>query len=171
MLSLKKLLMSSSRGKSVLELLPSYLAAIENSVDSNLFRKLYYRIDGDNVIDVLDDGDLSCAVFVSSILYLFKLIKERHTTVKSTVEDMGTMGWYKIKRPKRGAIILWGYKKKSDGTLGKHRHLGFYINPKVAISNSSPKRMVAKHHFTFGISSNGKPRRDILAYYWNDKLN
>lgn len=163
--------MSSSSKKPVLELLPTYLAAIENSVGSNLFRKLYYRVDGNKVIDVLDDGDLSCAVFVSSILYLFKLIKERHTTVKSTLEDISKAGWYEIKGPKRGAIILWDYKRKPDGTRGEHRHLGFFISLKTAISNSSSKRAVARHHLTFGTSSNGEPRRDILAYYWNDKLN
>ncbi len=161
--------MSSSSNKPVLELLPSYLAAIENSVGSNLFRKLYFSIDG-KVIDVLDDGDLSCAVFVSSILYLFNVITERHTTVKSTIEDIQKSGWYEIKKPKAGAIIHWGFKKKDDGTQGKHHHLGFFIDTENAVSNSSDTRVIARNHPTYGTFPNGEPRRDILAYYWHDTL-
>lgn len=161
--------MSSKKTKPTLEFLPSYLAAIKNSVGSNLFRNLYYRIDH-KTIDVLGDGDLSCAAFVSTILFIFGLIKKRHTTVKSTVKDMQKAGWYEIKKPKCGAVILWGFKKKDDGSQGKHRHVGFFINAKTAISNNSDTRIVAQHHPTFGIFPNKEPRRDILAYYWHNKL-
>lgn len=148
----------------------SYLQCIENSVGTNLFRKLYFRING-NAIDVLEDGDLSCAMYVSSILYLFGLIAERHTTVVGTIEDIQKSGWYEIKAPRKGALMLWGLKKKDDGTQGKHRHVGFYIDEQTAISNSSDTRVVAQHHPTFGTFPSGEVRRDILAYYWNDKLN
>ncbi|MDE2021814.1 MAG: hypothetical protein KGI71_02745, partial [Patescibacteria group bacterium] len=60
--------MSSKRVKPALKLFPSYSAAVQNSIGTNLFRSLYYRING-KTIDVLDNGDLSCAVFVSSVLY------------------------------------------------------------------------------------------------------
>jgi hypothetical protein len=151
------------------ELLPTYLKAVQNSVGSNLFRNQYYRIKG-RVVDVLEDGDLSCATYVTTILYIFDLIQDRHTTVNGTVEDIQKSGWYEIKKPKKGALILWGFKKKDDGTQGKHRHVGFYINPQTAISNSSDTRVVAQHHPTFGKFSSGEVRRDILAYYWNKKL-
>lgn len=148
----------------------SYIKTIENSIESNLFRNLYFQI-GDRVIDVLDDGDLSCATYVTSVLYLFDLIKERHTTVVATVRDLLESGWFKIETPRKGAVIIWDYKKKDDGTQGKHRHIGFFINNETAISNDSSKRTVARHHPTFGNFSNGEARRDIIAYYWNDKLN
>ncbi len=156
--------------KPKLEIFISYFKTIENSVGSNIFRNLYYRI-GRKVIDVLDDGDLSCATYVTTILYIFDLIKERHTTVIETIKDISKSGWYEIKKPRKGALILWGYKKKDDGTQGKHRHVGFYINRKTAISNDSSTRVVAQHHPTFGKFPNGEVRREILAYYWNDKLN
>ncbi len=156
--------------KPKLEIFTSYLKTIENSVDSNIFRNLYYKI-GRKTIDVLDNGDLSCANYVTTILYIFDLIKDRHTTVIGTVDDMSESGWYQIKKPKKGAIILWGYKKKDDGTQGKHRHVGFYIDKKIAISNYAPRRVVIRHHPTFGTFPNGEARRDILAYYWNDRLN
>ncbi|MBU6214655.1 hypothetical protein KGM48_02315 [Patescibacteria group bacterium] len=162
--------MSSRKASAVLELLPSYRAAIHNSVGTALFRNLYFRI-GRTIVDVLDDGDLSCAVFVSSILYLFGLIPERHTTVKSTVEDMKKAGWYVTKRPRSGAVIEWGYRQLPNGGQGKHRHLGFYVDASSAVSNDSIKRTISKHHLTFGTKPNGTPRREIIAYYWNDKLN
>lgn len=156
--------------KPTLEFFLSYLKTIENSVGSNLFRNLYYRIDG-KPLDVLDDGDLSCAVFASSILYLFGLIKERHTTVVKTIEDINESGWYEIKEPRKGALMLWGFKKKDDGTQGTHNHVGFYIDSENAISNDPATRVVARHHPTYGQFENGEARRDVLAYYWHDKLN
>ena len=160
---------SVSSEKPELALFRSYSKTIENSVGSNLFRNLYYRIGGET-IDVLDDGDLSCAVYVTSVLYLFGLIKSRHTTVNGTIQDIEESGWYEIKEPRTGALMLWGYKKKDDGTQGKHRHVGFYIDSDTAVSNDSMVRIVARHHPTFGAFPNGEARRDVLAYYWNDKL-
>lgn len=156
--------------KPALDLFASYMAAVENSVGSNLFRNLYFKIKGES-IDVLEDGDLSCAVFVTSLLYLFDLIEEKHTTVNGTIEDIEKFGWYKITEPKKGAIILWGFKKKDDGTQGKHRHVGFYIDEETAISNDSDSRVVWKHHPTYGTFPNGETKRDIQALYWHDKLN
>lgn len=164
----KTLARKSSR-KPTLEVFRSYIRTVENSVGSNIFRNLYFRING-RAIDVLEDGDLSCANYVTAILYLFDLVGERHTTVVSTVEDLSKSGWYEIQKPRKGAVILWGYKKKDKGTQGKHRHVGFYIDKETAISNSSSKRIVARHHPTFGTFPNGEARRDILVYYWHDRL-
>src|SRR5260221_511027 len=97
--------------KPTLALFDSYIATIDDSIGSNLFRHLYFKIGGD-IIDVLEDGDLSCAVFVTTILYLFGLISERHTTVNGTIEDVEASGWRKIEAPRKGALILWGFKKK-----------------------------------------------------------
>ncbi len=155
--------------KPTFELPASYIATIKNSVGSQLFRNLYYRVHNE-VRDVLDDGDLACAIYVSSLLYLFDLISERHTTVRSTVTDMLSAGWYEVPAPRVGAIIHWGFKKQDDGTQGKHHHLGFYINPETAVSNSSETRMIAAHHPTYGTLDTGEPRRDILTYYWHERL-
>lgn len=161
--------MSADAPKPVLELLPSYVAAIENSVGTNLFRNLYYRIDG-KVIDVLDDGDLSCAVFVSSILDMFKLISARHATVKSTIADMQRSGWVEIEEPLKGAVILWDFEKNGSGAQGTNRHIGFYIDETTAISNSSSKRTVVKHPPSIANTHDRESERDILAYYWHPKL-
>ncbi|MBI2410001.1 hypothetical protein HYV30_03100 [Candidatus Kaiserbacteria bacterium] len=155
--------------KPKLEVFLSYLKMIENSVGSALFRNLYFTIGGKET-DVLEDGDLSCATYVSSLLYLFGLIGERHTTVSGTVEDMEKSGWQKIDEPRIGAVILWGFKKKDDGTQGKHRHLGFYIDGETAISNSSDTRVIERHHPNYGTFPDGEVKRDILAYYWHAAL-
>ena len=60
--------------KPKLEIFTSYLKTIENSVDSNIFRNLYYKI-GRKTIDVLDNGDLSCANYVTTILYILIRLK------------------------------------------------------------------------------------------------
>ncbi|MEK7195021.1 MAG: hypothetical protein AAB667_02095 [Patescibacteria group bacterium] len=148
----------------------SYLAMIKNSVGTKLFRNFYFKINGRS-LDVLENGDLSCAVYVTSILYLLRLIKEPHTTVIGTIEDMEKSGWYKIKKPKLGAIILWGFKKLPGGKLGKHRHVGFYLNKKEAISNDSKSGQTAKHHINYGYFPNGETKRDIQAFYWHKRLN
>lgn len=158
-----------AKKKLELALYRSYLAAVENSVGSHLFRNQYYHI-GRKVVDVLEDGDLSCAVYVTAVLYLFGLIKKRHTTVRGTIEDMEKSGWRKVRKPRPGAVILWDFKKNANSTKGKHRHVGFYINNKAAISSSSSKRMIARHHPTYGTLPSGEPCRDVLAYYWNDEL-
>jgi hypothetical protein len=156
-------------GKPTLALLPSYLKAIENSVGTMLFRNLYFRINCE-VVDILENGDLSCSAYISSILYLHDLITERHVTVAGTVRDMLASGWYEIPAPKQGAIILWNLNTDDSGTQGKHEHLGFYVDAETAISNSSSERTVVRHHPTYGTLENGKPRREVLAYYWNKKL-
>jgi len=167
---MKKDSTTESSEKPELQIFLSYIKAVENSVGSSFFRNLYFRIN-DEPFDVLEDGDLSCATYVTTVLYIFGLIQERHTTVNSTIADMALSGWYEIKDPRKGAIILWSFKKKDDGTQGKHRHVGFYINNETAISNDSTTRVIARHHPTYGTFPNGEARRDILAYYWNDKLN
>ena len=159
----------SSKQKPELQLLPSYLAAIKNSVGSNLFRNEFYLIDGKS-IDVLDDGDLSCATYVTGILYLFNLISERHTTVIETLKDLSASGWYELKRPRPGAVIHWGFMKRDDGTQGTHHHVGFWLDPDTAVSNDSGTRVIWKHHPTYGMLPNGEAKRDILAYYWHKKL-
>ncbi len=70
----------------------TYFAMIQGSVGSNQYRHLYVQ----TVIgprDVIENGDLACAYFVSSILTLFRLTKGRvHTTVNETIRDLEMSG-------------------------------------------------------------------------------
>ncbi|MCX6813984.1 MAG: hypothetical protein NT078_02130 [Candidatus Azambacteria bacterium] len=117
----------------------------------------------------MKNGGLSCARFVSSLLYLFKLIKDMHATVNGIVKDLKQSGWKKIKKPKIGSILVW--EKIDFGNKDFHKHIGFYIGNNKAISTSSPKKgQPVIHHWTYGIKRN-KPVRKVEAIFWNKKLN
>ncbi len=143
----------------------SYLKTIENSVGSKLFRNTYLEIDNKKT-DILNNGQFSCAVFVSWILRIFYLINEGHATVDGTIKDLEKSGWYKIKKLKIGAILAWE-EIYLNGTLNKH--IGFYIGGDKAISNSRTKKTPIKHHWTFGVK-NGKPVRKVVEIWWHKKL-
>ncbi len=148
-------------------LFDTYMAMVRHSVGTAMFRNAYYKVNGKKE-DVLRDGDLSCAVYVSSLLSLLELIPEVHTTVRGTVEDMRNVGWRRITRPRKGCVIVWGAKtfKKSGET---HGHIGFYIGNQKAISNSSKKRAPAVHHWTYGKKGSAS-HRTIEAMYWHNQL-
>lgn len=152
----------------------SYLSVIKNSIGSKIFRNSFTIIDGQKK-DLLKNGKLSCAFFVSSILVIFKLIKEVHLTVDGTIKDLEKSGWKKVypvkffakqklfsmvKKLKIGSIILW---EEKNG----HKHLGFFIGKNQAISNAFyfyKKREPIIHHLTY----NG--RRKIEEIFWHKKL-
>lgn len=154
-----------SSQKAELLLLDSYLQTIKNGVGTGLFRNLYLKINGQKT-DILENGRLSCAIFVSSILYLFKLISDLHATVSSTVRDMEKSGWLPIETPRLGAVLLW---EKSEDSNDR-RHLGFYIGDDQAISNSSKTGVPEIHHWTYG-TKNEEPAKKIEKIFWHKKLN
>jgi len=129
---------------------------IENSIGTKLFRNNYFFVDSKSK-DLLKNGDLSCAFYVSSILYLLKLIKDIHLTVQGTVKDLEESGWYKIKKPKKGAVVLWDKGKHG------HYHLGFYWNKKKAVSNISSKKSPSFHPLKY-------ENRKTLAFYFHKEL-
>ncbi len=149
--------------KAKIELLlkESYLAMIKNSVASNLFRNLYAKVAGRKK-DVLENGQLSCAVFVSAVLFLNHLIKDNHATVIITLKDMKKSGWYKIKKPKIGSVIVWEKKKFKDGNF--HTHIGFFMGKNKAISNSRTFGQPRYHHYTY------HNKRKIESIWWHKKL-
>ncbi len=150
-------------------LFDTYLAVIKNSVGSRLFRNVYATVNGKKR-DILHGGILGCSFFVSSLLVVLRLIKEIHTTVAGTVQDMERSGWKGTKQLKPGAIILWEKMGKGDEYVAEgHRHLGFYIGRNLAISNSRKQRGPVVHHVTFGVR-NGKAIRGIEKIFWHSKL-
>ncbi|MBI4080045.1 hypothetical protein HY414_02375 [Candidatus Kaiserbacteria bacterium] len=140
----------------------SYLTAINNSVGSDAFRRYYARIHGKKV-DVLRGGELSCAFHVSSILSMFRYIRRPHTTVNGTLHALGAVGWKRIRKPRKGAILVWAEKKFKDGDT--HRHIGFYVGNSRAVSNSFKARHPVSHHWTF------RGKRNVELILWHSKLN
>ncbi len=142
---------------------------IENSVKGEnwMFRNFYIQQDGVEK-DVLENGGLACASFVSSILYLQNSVLEflkkpkwlefTHANATSTVRDMMQDGWYEIKDLRDGAVLLW---EKQNG----HAHIGFYISNDEAISNASNSTGIpTKHHVTYNDT------RKIEKIFWHPSL-
>ncbi len=122
-------------------LLKNYLTVARASAGSNLFRKLYYEVGAASSgrhIEVLRDGNLSCAVFVSFVLKIFSLIPEIHTTVQETENDLRRAGWGRIKKPRLGAVIVYAPQTVSSGE--RHKHLGIYLGGGKAVSNRDFKK-------------------------------
>lgn len=139
-----------------IDLKKSYLAMIKNSIGSKMFRNRYFFI-RDKSKDILENGFLSCAFYVSSVLYLNGLISAIHCTVDGTVKDMRKSGWQKIKKPATGSVLVW--EKGKDG----HKHIGFYIGKNLAVSNNSTKKTPTKHKLHY-------QGRKIIEVYFYPKL-
>lgn len=140
----------------------TYLAVIKNSVGSKLFRNFYAKVDGKKT-DIMHNGELSCAFYVSSVLALFKFIKEIHGTVDSTVKDLKESGWRKIDKPKVGSILVW--EKIDFGNGDIHKHIGFFVGRNKAVSNSYKLNYPVVHSWSF----NAKRKVDMIL--WNPRIN
>ena len=139
-------------------MLDTYWAVIKNGIGSKMFRNLYAKVNGKKT-DVTENGNSSCAFYVSSILFLFKSIKEIHATVNGTARDLEESGWTKIKKPKVGCVLVW---KEMDFGNGKpHKHIGFYIGKNKAISNNYKLGYPTRHDWRF---------RKVESILWNPNL-
>jgi len=141
----------------------SYLQMIKNSVGTKMFRNLYLKIDGKK-IDAIENGEMSCAFFVSNVLLIWKLISEGHATIKGTLEDMKKNNWGEIllKDIKPGDVIVWEEKLSKKGRI--RSHIGFYIGNKRTISHRDEKRVVKSHHWTYN------DKRKVIAVYTYPKF-
>lgn len=138
----------------------TYLKFIRNSVDSKMFRNFYLSRDG-QTFDATKDGELSCAFYVSGLLVIFQLIKNVHGTVESTIEDLEESGWNKTDQPTPGSVIIWeAIQDDEDG----NEHIGFYIGRDKVISNSSTKKRIIMHNWTYDNT------RKVKAIYSNPIL-
>lgn len=127
----------------------TYLQTIKNSPGSLLFRNLYVQDEAGNTIDILENGQLSCAVFVTSVLCLFGKIDNRHATVSGTVKALSQAGWREVSidQAGEGDILIW--EKAGDFTGELHEHIGFYIGDKLAVSNSSENGFPIIHDWQY----------------------
>ena len=156
--------------------LKSLLEIVENSTkgDNYLFRNLYADENG-REIDILEDGQNSCAAFVSWILLTLELIKHPHATVYGTEKDLKASGWVEIDEVRPGAVIIWEKKRGDNGLLEDKgvdfMHMGFCASATEAISNSSKGTgFPSRHHITYGENPDGTPVRKIDKIYWHSEL-
>ena len=144
----------------------TYISVIKNGVGSRSFSNFYVS-DKRKKIDVTENGRLSCAWFASAVLSLFSFIKAPHLTVKSVEKDLLKSGWYGVKKPKIGSVLIWEAVDFGKGDF--HRHVGFYIGGGKAISNSSKLRYPVVHNWKFVDAKNKKGRR-VEQILWYKKL-
>lgn len=151
-----------------LELSETYLAMIRGSIDSRQYQKLFVR-SPIGVMDVTDGGNFSCAFYVSSILKLCGLTTGGvHTTVDETIRDMQESGWRPVAELRNGCVLVWAEGVLcSDGR--HHKHIGFYLEPDLAVSNHPELRVPKEHHPTFG-QRDGRPVRPIREIYYNELI-
>lgn len=110
----------------------TYLSMINGSVDANTWRHGYSVVDGVET-DIMKNGELSCAYFVSSILKIFSLVDNYHATVGATVGDMERNNWEKVEKPEAGDVLLWAPRSSDPDN---NEHLGFYIGDEKVITNN-----------------------------------
>lgn len=117
----------------------NYISMLNALPQVELFRHLYVVDESGNEFDAVDDGDLSCAVVVSSILCLFGWIDRPHATVASTIKALVENGWRATETPKSGDIVH--YSASEAG----HEHVGFFMGNDIVISNIAKLRTPGKH--------------------------
>jgi hypothetical protein len=139
----------------------TYLQLVKNSPGTKMFRNFYVRTAEQGEFDALDNGQNSCAFFVSSVLVIFNKLERIPGTVAQIVKDMEASGWEEVKKLKTGDVIVWENKKFHDGW---HEHIGFYVGSDRAISTSSHKKIVAEHNLHFGKTN--RPIKQILRTNW-----
>ena len=140
----------------------SYLEMIENSVGTKMFRSLFVEQDGER-FDALRGGELSCAVFVSSVLTLHGLIDAPHATVRRTVDELKRAGWQPLEESRPGAVVVWKDREYDDGEV--HGHIGFVVSADEAVSTSYRSKEVVRHAMN---ELDGE--REVESFWWHPNL-
>lgn len=151
---------SQSQAKPKRLIKKTYLKFIRNSVGTKMFRNLYLYQDG-QTFDATKGGELSCAFYASGLLVIFQLIKNVHGTIESTRKDLEESGWVKTDRPTPGSVIIWEAIQDDEDS---NEHIGFYVGKDKAVSNSSTKKKIIIHNWTYDNT------RKIKAIYSNPIL-
>ncbi|MEN9342109.1 MAG: hypothetical protein RIQ54_365 [Candidatus Parcubacteria bacterium] len=133
----------------------NYEARIVTSQGADFFKNLFFEIDG-QIVDILKNGEDSCAFHTTTVLYTCTLIRSIHATVSGALQDMKQSGWYEIAEPKQWCVVVWAPTPSKDGTM--HRHIGFAMENNQAISNSSEYGVPKMHDINV---------RPIECFLWN----
>ena len=142
----------------------SYMAFTKNSVGSKSWSQYYADIDGVKT-EIVQDGNLACAYFVSSVLRIFNLIERVHMTVPRTVADMKESGWAEIDKARPGAVVVYDDAHFSNGSFP---HIGICTSGETAISNNYKAGTPIEHNIV--ITNEDGSERKIVGYYWHSQL-
>ena len=146
----------------------TYLSMIRNAAGTKMFRNLWANDSEAGLVDLTENGSKSCAVFVSSVLYLFGLISSKRATVESLERNLVASGWTDTSMsPGVGDVIVWEPIHQNGHV---NAHVGFCLNTKQAVSSNWKTGHIGIHHITYGTKKNGYPVRLIEAVYTHDFL-
>ena len=135
----------------------TYLAMLENSPGTRLFNSLYVRsADGGEVRDVFNNGEFSCAGFVTSVLTLSGLLESPSATVDTAERRLRELGWEEVapNAAEKGDIVFWAPAQYPDGS--GHRHMGFALSASEAVSTDSIEKQVMRHPISRSEEREGK---------------
>lgn len=142
---------------------------IQSSIGSSLWKHLYITKDDGTSKDILQNGNVSCAYYVSSLLKQFNLSPATYANVNSLHQSLLNYGWEEISRKGStediplGSLIIWDEKQGTEkkdmygNIVAAHSHIGFYVGEDQAISNMSEGfkdnnqilGTPAQHHYTY----------------------
>jgi hypothetical protein len=132
----------------------NFVKFIENSVGINTFRNLYMTDDSGLEFDAANNGKKSCALFVTAILTMFKLIDGMHSTCSGTLRYVSNAeNWSITSNPLPGDLVFWNPINDTTG------HVGFYVNDGKVISNSDLDGYPIEHRLIL------KDGREPLSYW------
>ena len=153
--------------------LKNLLITIRESQLTTMFRESWWEENGteiDIMIDPERNTKLSCAIYISSILMLFKvdyipLAPKRRATIESLVRDFREHPhWYPVSlgEARPGSILIWEERRGN-------RHIGFYLGDKIAISTSRFSGTPLTHDW-LAEADDAFEYRDIIEVFNHRKL-
>ncbi len=157
----------------------NYLTTIENAAKGEnwMFRNFYIAQDGVEK-DALENGGLSCASFVTSVLYLQNQLLETlgksawiqavRARVASAEKDLVAHGWHEISEYRPGAVLIWEHRE-GDSRVA-HEHIGFCFSETEAISNDSRGTGFPFRHPVNQPSSVDMAPRKVEKILWHQAL-
>ena len=126
-----------------------------------MFKNFYAKTPSRGQFDAFNDGEYSCAFFVSAILLIFKKVEAFHGLVEHTVDDLKKSGWQAVDEPQPGDVIVW---EPIDFPEGPVPHIGFAMGHGRAVSTSWAQKCVIEHDINFGEDN----RKIEVIYRYSD---
>ena len=123
----------------------TFLMRAEKAIGTEMFQNLFAVVDGEEQ-DLTDNGNISCAVFVSGLLLMAEKIPTMKATVGSLEALLQAAGWEVADSPEPGDIVFW---EETEQVSGPHRHVGIAVSHTEAISHLDTNRTPGRHHITF----------------------
>ncbi len=137
-------------------------AIVQNSIGSRTFNSSIVRYkDSGTVADIFNDGEYSCAFFVSAVLLLVQAIDRPRATVQSLKKSLeANPDWQKVEIEDResGDVVFYEKTVFEDGS--ENAHVGFVISKDEAVSTDYKTKTVIRH--PIGL----RPIEMIYRYSW-----